>query len=319
MEPPTTSPSDANRRSFALDSSRPSASSHTNYQPYRPSTNDASDRPFYGAVDPSYLPGGEKSLSGISIRSFLLGQAAGICTILTFLLYASSKLWRIPFFIASLAVFHFLEYYITARYNTTFATITAFLLSQNGAAYNIAHSSAIVESLLAHLFLPTWYFEWTAAMFGGRKYQVMLGLGLMVVGQVVRSLAMAQAGVSFTHTIQHQRRDEHQLIKNGIYSIFRHPSYFGFFWWGLGTQLVLGNAVCFVGYAVVLWEFFSTRIQSKYGVHISDFGPDPIVFGAFITTTNLIQPEEEQLLIGFFGKEYDDYRSKTWVGIPGIS
>ena len=27
---------------------------------------------------------------------------------------------------------------------------------------------------------------------------------------------------------------------------------------------------------------------------------------------------EEQLLTGFFGTEYIEYRSKTWVGIPGI-
>ena len=28
--------------------------------------------------------------------------------------------------------------------------------------------------------------------------------------------------------------------------------------------------------------------------------------------------EEEQLLVGFFGKEYTEYRDKTRVGIPGI-
>ncbi|EAS35501.3 prenyl cysteine carboxyl methyltransferase Ste14 [Coccidioides immitis RS] len=257
------------------------------YRPYRPTANGSTKS---RVIDPAYLPGGEKSLSGISIRSFLLGQAAGTCVVLTVLLYTfSNPLWRVPFFVTSLALFHFLEYYITARYNNLFATVTAFLLTQNGAAYNIAHGSAVAECLLAHLFLPDGYFEWTAAIFGGIKYQVLVGLVLMVVGQIVRSLAMAQAGVSFTHTIQHHRREEHSLVKEGIYSIFRHPSYFGFFWWGLGTQLVLGNAVCFLGYAAVLWEFFSSRIR-----------------------------KEEMLLIEFFGKEYVEYRSKTWVGIPGI-
>ncbi|WEW57867.1 farnesyl cysteine-carboxyl methyltransferase [Emydomyces testavorans] len=274
-------------------SSRSSTSfdSRPNYRPYRPGANGVNMPNVLQIVEPPYLPGGEKSLSGISIRSFLLGQAAGICVGLTLLLYTSaSPLWRVPFFIASLALFHFLEYYITARYNTFFATITAFLLTQNGAAYNIAHGSAIAECLLAHLFLPNEYFAWTAAIFGGIKYQVLLGLLMMTVGQIVRSWAMMQAGVSFTHTVQRHRREEHRLVKDGIYSIFRHPSYFGFFWWGLGTQLVLGNTVCFLGYAAVLWEFFASRIRS-----------------------------EEKLLIDFFGKEYVEYRSKTWVGIPGIS
>ena len=93
--------------------------------------------------------------------------------------------------------------------------------------------------------------------------QVSLGLFLMVLGQAVRSLAMVQAGANFTHTIQRRKREGHVLVTRGVYSVLRHPSYFGFFWWGLGTQLVLGNVVCFLGYAVVLWLFFAERIKSE--------------------------------------------------------
>lgn len=215
-------------------------------------------------VDVSNLPGNKRSLANISITSFLLGQAAGICALFTAVLLCQSTttLWRAPFFVTALAVFHFLEFYITAAYNPLFATVSAFLLTQNGAAYNIAHSSAMMECVLGRLFLPASYVEKTALLFGGAKWQVGLGLAAILIGQVTRSLAMVQAGTSFTHTIQHQRRDDHVLVKSGIYSILRHPSYFGFFWWGLGTQLVLGNPVCFCGYAIVLWQFFSSRIKS---------------------------------------------------------
>jgi len=65
--------------------------------------------------------------------------------------------------------------------------------------------------------------------------------------------------------------------------------YFGYFWWGLGTQIVMGNPVCFVGYAVVLWRFFERRIGG-----------------------------EEELLVSFFGDEYVHYRKRTMVGIPFI-
>lgn len=85
----------------------------------------------------------------------------------------------------------------------------------------------------------------------------------MVLGQTIRSVAMAQAGSNFNHTVQVTRREGHVLVTGGVYSVLRHPSYFGFFWWGLGTQLVLGNGVCFVAYAVVLWRFFSGRIWSE--------------------------------------------------------
>ncbi len=116
-----------------------------------------------------------------------------------------------------------------------------------------------------------------------------LGFALMVVGQVVRTIAMAQAGPNFNHQLQHRRKEGHVLVTDGIYRLLRHPSYFGFFWWGLGTQIVLGNGLCFVGYAVALWRFFMLRIA-----------------------------REETLLIGFFGMDYVRYKDKTRVGIPFI-
>ncbi|OAX82319.1 hypothetical protein ACJ72_03330 [Emergomyces africanus] len=255
------------------------------YAPYRPERRDngATTKPPREIVDPAILPGGKKSLAGVSIRSFVLGQVFGLCIGLTFLLLKlSNPLWRVPFFLTTLSLFHFLEYYITARYSTPYASISAFLLSSNGAAYNLAHTSALAECLLGRLVLPEGYVKWISLAFGDVKVQIGLGLIFTAVGQVVRSLAMVQAGTNFTHTVQSRQREGHTLVKDGIYSILRHPSYFGFFWWGLGTQLVLGNAVCFVAYALVLWKFFSSRIQ-----------------------------REEKFLISFFDKEYIEYREST--------
>ena len=90
----------------------------------------------------------------------------------------------------------------------------------------------------------------------------------MLAGQGVRSVAMAQAGTNFNHTVQSQRTRGHELVTKGVYAVLRHPSYFGFFWWGLGSQLVLGNVVCLVCYAVVLWRFFNRRIEGELLVHL---------------------------------------------------
>lgn len=256
----TTTSSDANDfHAGTPDSSEHSdrsSSSPADWKPTKPS----SQRP----IDPSNLPGGNKSLSGISIRSFILGLVLGISasSSLSLALF-SSPLWRPLFFLSSLAVFHFLEYYVTARYNPAYGTISAFLFSQNGAAYNIAHGSAMVECILTHLLLPDSYFDKTAIVFGGVRGQLVVGMILMAVGQTVRTVGMIQAGSNFNHIVQVERKEGHTLVQHGIYQFFRHPSYFGFFWWGLGTQLVLGNVVCFSGYAFVLWKFFSSRIRSK--------------------------------------------------------
>ncbi|KAL2808825.1 Isoprenylcysteine carboxyl methyltransferase family-domain-containing protein [Aspergillus granulosus] len=287
---------------MASDSS-PNAPAATNYTTWQPSLNSNpnsqprfSSQPPSTTIDTSIYPNGKKALSGISLRAFLIGTTLGLSFSLTLSLLDLRSifenphyLWRLPFFLASLALFHFLEYYVTAAYNTRHATISAFLLTSNGWAYNVAHTSAALECALAYYFWPRdSYFESTGPICGV-KLQVVVGLALMAVGQVVRTLAMAQAGTNFNHTVQVERKEGHTLVKHGVYAVLRHPSYFGFFWWGLGTQLVLGNVVCFAGYAVVLWKFFSSRIQ-----------------------------REERFLIAFFGDEYVTYRKSTWVGIPGI-
>lgn len=143
----------------------------------------------------------------------------------------------------------------------------AFLLSSNGWAYNAAHGSALLECLISHYFFPG---KWSLGRllsiqgpFGEISLLLLLGLLLTVVGQVIRTVAMATAAGNFNHHVQSEHKAGHVLVKSGLYRFLRHPSYFGFFWWGLGTQLVLGNVICFVGYAVVLWKFFATRIKRE--------------------------------------------------------
>lgn len=214
----------------------------------------------------SNYPNGKMSLAGISLRAMLLGISFGLTSSLALFLSTVGRttLWRVPFFIASLSLFHFLEFYVTAQYNTRYATVSAFLLSSNGWAYNVAHGSAVVECLVWHYFFPTQtsFGAWTSVK-GELSPLLVLGFVMLVVGQVVRTIAMATAASNFNHHVQSQRQEGHVLVKNGLYGYLRHPSYFGFFWWGLGTQLVLGNVICFVGYALVLWRFFSSRIKRE--------------------------------------------------------
>ncbi|KAI9641456.1 farnesyl cysteine-carboxyl methyltransferase [Ciborinia camelliae] len=248
-----------------------------------------------------FYSGQPKSLSGIALRSFLVGIVLTISTFSALYLFfvTDSLFWRVPFFVASLAIFHFLEFWTTARYNTPEASISSFLFSGNGSAYNIAHSAAVTECLITNYFFPDgfynaygWRFPPTMASYLSPRTQnfiLVIGLILIIVGQTIRSVAMVQAGRSFNHIVQFTRSRSHTLVTNGLYSWLRHPSYFGFFWWGLGTQMVLGNFYCFWGYAIVLWMFFNRRIKG-----------------------------EEALLVKFFGNEYVQYREESWVGIPFI-
>ncbi|TAQ90912.1 hypothetical protein B7494_g761 [Chlorociboria aeruginascens] len=163
--------------------------------------------------DKQYRSGQPKSLSGIAIRSLLLGISLASSTSLTiYLLASSSVLWRIPLFVASLALFHFLEFWTTAKYNTQSAEISSFLFSQNGSAYTIAHSAAIVECLLTNTLLshPPWL--------PGPLNATLLSTGLILIagGQITRSVAMIEAGTNFNHMVQYKKSRTHRLPREKV-------------------------------------------------------------------------------------------------------
>jgi protein-S-isoprenylcysteine O-methyltransferase len=223
-------------------------------------------------VNPQYLPGGRRSLPGISIRAYGLGIALGFCTLLAAeLAYFDYTIWRAPCFVSVLAVFHYLEFDMTARYNPADAGTASFLLLSNGTAYSVAHSTAMLEIFMRHWLQSDYKPAWLSLPFQmpgllptlPSVVPLVLGFGLILLGQVVRSVAMRTAKTNFNHIVQNHKKQDHVLVTDGVYSLSRHPSYFGFFWWGLGTQLMLGNHFCFVAYAVVLWKFFSHRIMRK--------------------------------------------------------
>ena len=235
--------------------------------PYRAASSSSS---LY--ISPQYLSGARRSLPGIAIRAYGLGIAVGFCSLLAAeLAYFDYTVWRAPWFIAVLAVFHYLEFDMTARYNPPDAGTASFLLLSNGMAYSVAHSTAMLEMLLRHWlqsqYKPDWLilpFEISQLLPTVPNYApVAVGFFLICLGQFVRSVAMRQAKTNFNHIVQYYKKDDHVLVTDGVYSLSRHPSYFGFFWWALGTQLVLGNPFCFAAYAAVLWKFFSHRIMRK--------------------------------------------------------
>jgi len=262
-----------------------------NLQPSHKLTPNPSPRPpgnSATAAEAKYYPSGPISLAGIAIRSFCLGISfLGSLAGSALLALNADPLWRLPFFWAALSLFHFLEFWTTAAYNTPAATIGSFLLTANWPAYFIAHTFASVECLLCNLAFRAWDVEFLPA--AATRLVVLIGFVLVLGGQAVRSLAMVTAGRSFNHVVQQQKRETHQLVTTGIYGVLRHPSYFGFFWWAIGTQVVLGNPLSFMVYALVMHKFFNDRIK-----------------------------REEEILVRFFGRDYEVYRRRVGTKIPRI-
>jgi protein-S-isoprenylcysteine O-methyltransferase len=120
------------------------------------------------------------------------------------------------------------------------------------------------------------------------------------MGQCFRSLAMIHASSNFSHQIATEKKPTHTLVTSGVYALVRHPSYFGFFWWSVGTQIFLANPLSTMVFVAVLWRFFSSRIR-------------------YYTLNSLVNDrQEEVLLVKFFDEEYIDYHKKVGTWIPFI-
>lgn len=112
---------------------------------------------------------------------------------------------------------------------------------------------------------------------------------MVVFGECLRKAAMFTAGSNFNHVVQNEKSETHTLVTSGVYAWFRHPSYVGWFYWSIGTQVMLCNPICGVGYALTVWRFFRDRTE-----------------------------EEEISLIHFFGEEYLEYKKQVPTGLPFI-
>ncbi|KAJ8654877.1 hypothetical protein O0I10_009442 [Lichtheimia ornata] len=223
---------------------------------------------------------GENTPQNISSYGFLLGIACGGGLVFAFLSNSSS--WHVPqfgLFLAALALFHFLEYLATALFNPDKLTLDSFLINHS-AHYHAAHAVAFLEFMIEYYFFPSW------KTFGMLNY---LGLALVIVGQACRTVAMFSARHNFSHHIADYKAKDHVLVTHGIYSIMRHPSYFGFYWWAVGVQFLLMNPICLILFIYWLQRFFAERITY-----------------------------EEYTLLRFFGNDWTVYKAKTPTWMPLI-
>lgn len=60
---------------------------------------------------------------------------------------------------------------------------------------------------------------------------------MVLCGEGLRKAAMLTAGSNFNHIVQNEKAQSHVLVTSGVYAYFRHPSYVGWFYWSIGTQV----------------------------------------------------------------------------------
>lgn len=214
----------------------------------------------------------------VAVRALFLGYVFGIGILISI---TASPSWQIfGIYMTILASFHYSEFLAIAWTNPAVLSIDSFILNHS-VAYGVAAGLSWME-----FFVERHYF-------GGLKLPSPVsyfGLVLCISGEILRKLAMCTAKHNFNHVVQSEKSDNHQLVTHGVYNLCRHPSYVGWFYWSIGTQLILQNPLCFCAYALMSWRFFHDRVQI-----------------------------EEITLLNFFGEDYVKYQEKVGTGLPFIS
>ena len=178
-----------------------------------------------------------------------------------------------------MATFHYSEYLGIALSNPSTLTPDSFILNHS-VHYHLAALASWIEFFIeVHYFPDMKTYKWVWA----------IGSVTCLTGEILRKLAMITANKSFTHVVQFERQNDHKLVTHGVYSLMRHPSYVGWFWWSIGTQIILANPICLVIYTFASWTFFRDRIFM-----------------------------EEITLLQFFGFEYVVYIRNVPTGLPFI-
>lgn len=213
----------------------------------------------------------------VSIRSAFLGATFSMGVFLS----TFENGWRaFGLYAMILSMFHFSEFMSVALTNPRTLSVDSFILNHS-IQYGLAAVASWIEWAIEYYFFPNMktYF-WIS----------FVGVVMCITGELLRKSAMFTAKTNFNHTVQYVKRPDHQLVTHGVYSLCRHPSYVGWFYWSIGTQITLLNPICLIIYTLASWTFFRERVYA-----------------------------EELTLLTFFGPQYQDYQQKVGTGLPYIA
>jgi protein-S-isoprenylcysteine O-methyltransferase Ste14 len=111
-----------------------------------------------------------------------------------------------------------------------------------------------------------------------------IGLVFCVIGAFIACWSRYLLGKNWSLSVQ--RKENHELIQNGIYKLLRHPIYTGLLLLFIGNMIIVGD---YRGIIAVLLVFISFWFKLL---------------------------KEEKLLIETFGNQYTEYKNGTKALIP---
>ena len=213
---------------------------------------------------------------------YLIGLSLSVIFSFSFsmIFFTNSIYYPLYLYFITLCIYHYTEFFSVLLYHFEKLSCEYFLIDQS-LSWIIATFVSFIETIL-----ETYYFN----KYKKIKIFFIIGLIMTIIGQIFRIGGIYTGKKNFTHKISYEKKKEHKLVKNGVFALTRHPSYFGFYLWSIGIEIMCCNPICFIGFTFILFYFFKNRILL-----------------------------EEKLLIQFFGEEYLEYKKKVGILIPFIS
>lgn len=128
-----------------------------------------------------------------------------------------------------MATFHYSEFLAIAWTNPETLTVDSFILN-----HSIQYAVAAFTSWF-EFGIELHYWPWMKEHYS----LIICGICLCIAGEFLRKLAIITAHSNFNHIVQFTKAENHELVKHGVYRYMRHPSYVGWFWWSIGTQVII--------------------------------------------------------------------------------
>ena len=199
---------------------------------------------------------------------------------LSMLLFTKTDFYQLYLYLLTEIIYHYSEYISVLIYHFDTLDYQMYLLDHSN-EWIFAVTFSYAETIIGTIFFKK---------IKQNIYTFYIGIIITIIGQIFRIGALYTGKKNFTHLLSYEKKNDHFLMTTGFYGITRHPSYFGFLVWTIGTQLMCLNIICLIGFPIGLFIFFKDRII-----------------------------EEEGLLIEFFGYDYLDYKKKVGILMPFIN
>ena len=112
-------------------------------------------------------------------------------------------------------------------------------------------------------------------------------LGVMPLAGALWLFRRSHTDLGRNWSITLQVRDQHALVKTGVYRLIRHPMYSSFFLLGLAQMLLLPNWLADISGVIGAATLFACRVLREERMMLETFGEE---YRAYMTITKRVIP-----------------------------